>query len=474
MAGESTTMPRTNQAAVFQELRSKDPARWKELPAVLTGVKKAASPNADARKTNVSVPTVNHYPTGERKLPPEFIDPIAGHFFGWDGKVLSAPAKEFACKLREALEDDDAGEGDFWDKVDQFFRKLKIAKLTYLPFSGSKTDSVPPFIDFVLDRFQRFSAHGIEITERPDLGDLLNRITDKRRTVRAVVGVLSSSDRLTMLRTLLFPPRVGLNAVVLKDHEREIGRLRKMLLGREPFDPEVGPIALKHEVGYNHLCGLGVPKDQIRQVDELRPKAYAAKLAKLRGKGCPVAVADEVTCLSILGCVREQQESARLVFPLATRLSVRSQKPEHPGRTPELLGDKTELPEFMLSIAFNRGPADTPVFEYVRDAFWQLLQTDVELIANQYASLCFTLEEFAAARLPEDQTGREFVAREWAEYTLRLQDDFLDAYVDQCLPWKPILRRAIGIVAERRESAGRTAIGAAPVLARSPAMAGRA
>jgi hypothetical protein len=85
-----------------------------------------------------------------------------------------------------------------------------------------------------------------------------------------------------------------------------------------------------------------------------------------------LAVADEVTCLSIIGSVRELEESAMLVFPLATALSVQSQK--------------TELPEFMLSIMVNRDPADDPIFDYLRDALWQMLQTDVELLAGRRAS----------------------------------------------------------------------------------------
>lgn len=434
------------QAGLLRRLRSENATKWDQLPKLLSQVERTGPAGEKVNGRDVSVHTVNHYATGRNKLPEEFIAPIAGLFFGVaqradsSEQALTEAAKEFARKLKAALDEDESGEGDFWGKADHFLRQLKMAKLTYLPFCGSKTNGTPSFIDFVLDRFKRFSGHKISIMERSDLGKLLSRIADTRRSVNVGVGVLSSADRLTVLRTLLLPPRIGLNAVILSDDAGRIESLREMLLGRCSFDPGVAPVVLKHEVGYNHLFGLGVVEEQMKFVEQLRPEEYAARLVGLRGRRCPLAVADEVTCLSIIGSVKELEESAKLVFPLATALSVQSQK--------------TELPEFMLSIMVNRDPADDPIFDYLRDALWQMLQTDVELLAGEYASLCSALEEFAVRHLPEPY-GTNASAREWAEYTLRLQQGFIDLYVDQCLPWKPILVRAIEILEERRRLAGK-------------------
>jgi hypothetical protein len=180
-------------------------------------------------------------------------------------------------------------------------------------------------------------------------------------------------------------------------------------------------------------------------VDNLRPQEYAVKLLHIREQYakkswhsrergsvriCPLAVADEVTCIAMLKHLRAYKGEADLIFPLATGESVVSKK--------------TELPEFMFSILVNRD--EQRIYDYIRDAFWQILQTDVQLLAREYVRLFKRLEMFANECLPEKYEDRIKVSRKWAEYTLRLNAEFLDLYIDRDLPWKPILNRAIRIM----------------------------
>jgi hypothetical protein len=393
---------------------------------------------------------VTNWATGTHRIPPYFLDPIAGHFYGWLDKPLgrlTEEARQFATDLQNALQADADSAGDLWIKSDHFLRQLKIAKLEFPPFCGPGDGGVP-FIDFLVGRFQRFCGHKLELTQRADLGQVLGQMADTGRNVKVSFGVLSSLDRLTALRAILLPPRVGLNAVVLDGSSQDVTELQKALVTPGKLNPgKFIPVVLKHEVGYTHLVGLGVPHKVLEaySVDYLRPQEYARKLLRIReqyakrlihGRDradmriCPLAVADEVTCLAMLKYLRRDHATADMVFPLATGQSV--------------LTDKTELPEFMMSILVNR--EEERIFNYIRDAFWQILQTDVQLLTREYVGLYRSLEVFAGECLPEEYENRSNICREWAKYTLRLDPDFLELYTDRDLPWKPILNRAMKVL----------------------------
>src|SRR5262249_47853159 len=143
--------------------------------------------------------------------------------------------------------------------------------------------------------------------------------------------------------------------------------------------------------------------------------------SELKDMPIPFAVANEVTCLAILRELRtmaktEGDESGpekglfgELVFPLATATSVSD--------------SKTPLPEFMLGVMVGRD--NQAAFEYLQEALWHLLQTDVEFFSQAYCRLFRNLIRFASeCNGPKHATA-------WAEYTLRLSSSALDKYVDQ-------------------------------------------
>ena len=420
-----------HQALFLAKLHKSKLHVWKTLPSAIAKTKTTTSTNK-----LYTLRIINHWRAKQksRRIPDDCIEVVAAAYAdAEDEGTISVLAEELRREVKK-----DSHEGDFWVSADAFLASLRIIKPVFPPFTSPRRQSrnvrshgEQPFLDFLVNRLRGFSGHLIDVKEETDVTKTLEDLVNSRSAGRIGFGLLSSYERITLLDPLFMPMRDGLNGVYLiRDEEdpKHIETLRQLLLGTPAVSNErFLAFAAKHEVGWTHVNKLieekVLGKNNLVQFQDLTPQKYVEKMLRRSALGqreVRFAVADEVTCLSILRELKSQQVCGRLIFKLATAKSINAQKPE-----------------YLMSILIKRGQRD--IFDYVKDAMWMLLQGDVELIALEYVKLCRALIQFATL------AGEQEDAAEWAEYTLRLSPDYLKKYVDHNLPWRPILERAYSL-----------------------------
>jgi hypothetical protein len=428
-----------HQARYLHGLDESKPEVWHNIPELLEqrGIRTRTGKSYTIR-------IINHWktPGSSRRMPPECIPVVAAAYADQDSP--EEHAKEIEAALRREQDKDGGSRGDFWIKTDEALKGFRILKPIFPPFtsprrnnkSGRSHHSEEPFLDFCINRWAGFSGHRITVSEETDLSRMLETMVADRHATKIGFGLLSSMERIALLQPLHMPIRVGLNAVCILRGEQDKSRLpqiRDLLLGKQTdLGDAITIISAKHEVGWTHLQTLLQEKIVTRlqlapALQNISTSDYIQRLTRASESiSTKFAIADEITCLSILKDLRARKTPARLVFQLATSKSVEARKPE-----------------FLMSIMLKRGQRET--VEVLTDTLWMLLQGDVELLAEEYVKLSHKLCAFAIDAGADRET-----AEDWARYTLRLSPEYLQRYVDQHLPWKPILERAVQIIKDKR------------------------
>ena len=443
---------RPHQAAWLQRLHRDQKTIWQTIPDLLNDAG-LRTPH----EVEYTIKSINHWKakSSSRLIPKDAIPIVCSAYAAAKKGKAATLEKELHAEMAR-----DSYRGDFWRRADSLLKSFRIIKLVYPPFTWHRADFKPkpgldavPFFELWLSRLRDFSGHLITTENETEIGKILEDMIESRRTStrRIGFGLLSSIERLTLLEPLHTPIRVGINAVLAvscshskAEVEHAKRNIQQFLCGRPTSGdaPATTAVGAVHEVGCTHLMHMFEqklwPQLKIVRIPDLRPQEYVNKLTQ-RTDTLHFAVADEVTCLSVLREMASRKAHfddgmhGELVFSLANVHTVQQ--------------EKTPLPEYLMSVLFPREDAveercGSWGYRFLKDALWMMLQSDVELLGGQYAVLCNTLKAYAEDALPSD---RKAEAKPWAEYTLRLDRTALERYVDHQLPWHPILERAYEI-----------------------------
>lgn len=346
-------------------------------------------------------------------------------------KTVQAASKEEKAQRRGLSPDDQA---------DETLSHLNILVLTYPPFSTSDSFATPGFLNRALDKFLAYTPLKPDnVTSR--VGQILLHSQDDNAIG---LGILASIPRLSTLRFITTPIRIGINGVVLRGlPQGQEEKIRQALTNKNAgFLRISNPIVSRDEVAHAFLksrCGgaISLSESRITVIDDLGPEALADELLQTDDKDQrpKVVFVDEVSSIRVCSVVRKMSKgslSAKLLFPVATEEAA--------------MGAKAELPEFLLGLCFSRGFRSR---DYFVEALKLTLRTEVHVLAKYYLLLREELVMLLRVNyedLFEEPVSEELAGR-WADYMLRLDESYLKYYQDE-LPWEPIVRRAIE---ERRQ-----------------------
>ena len=363
---------------------------------------------------------------------------------------------DFAVRLHQAIQLDkehpNVSEGP-QNVFDHKMKGLHVTQLRYPPLVGPLESTTSKsrqqdrgFLDSFFNRFLLHTAAPC-MNQVEDLGDLLKNLVEDRpgrdkQSSQVGLGVMCTVDRLRSLFFFLTPIRIGLNAVVISESHRDVQVLRADLQGwlslEQPLPRNliVDVVAVKSGAEQTYLRGLRLSKGaELVTVDKLAVDAFVNGLLRDAKADLRIAITDEITCLRMIPKLRGLTNSADLLFPLASRSSVRE--------------IKRELPEYQLGICVNNQQEET--IEFLSQALSVFLQTEIETLSTEYAGLSAALENLAAESLSKaSPPPTTLEIREWCDYTLRLHPRFIRDFANASLHWQPILRRALERVRKQR------------------------
>jgi hypothetical protein len=273
------------------------------------------------------------------------------------------------------------------------------------------------------------------------------------------LGILSTPRLSLKLSFFNSPVSHRLNGVVLKSgmerlhgaqHLRDLLAQRASLARRTPLN-EMGPSPFFYPVVMNGEVGEAYVKHNLKIVDvveleSLQADGYRRALIAGEHEGhdnrVRIAVADEITCLSILRLLRGR---GRLIFPLV------------PDAT-----DRRALipPSFPLGIAVSRNERlphikNAALQTFVHEALAQHIQGNARSIAFSYLALRNRIRQLLDLAVPK---AREATRDEWIARTFRLRDP-LESWRFEPPHWRAVLQEAAlltGQVTEQFDRHSRT------------------
>ncbi len=369
-----------------------------------------------ATKLKVSADAIDSWRRGTRGIPEEKIRPLveALGFKNADGE-LTAEGQNLVQELEAAREQAEPAQS-WYEGVEEGALTLEVREAQYLGAGHFWGRIVSPFLDAACIKH----AAAKDKEDRPQNFDELQRAV-WAGNVHLALGILSTPRLSLKLYFFNSPITYRVNGVVLDDGVERLGgpqRVRDLLarraararvaaageLGRSRFYPvvmkgAVGEAYVKHNLKIPDVVGTG----------SLDPAGYCDRLMAKRRKGdnrVRIAVADEITCLSILKRMRGR---GRLIFPLVP------DEQDKPGLIP---------PSFPLGIAISRNERLAHVKTgalraFVDEALTQHIRGNATSIAFSYVALRNKMRQLAEKALPN---ARPEMLDEWTARTFRLGD----------------------------------------------------
>jgi GNAT superfamily N-acetyltransferase len=385
-------------------------------------------------KAGISPAGLANYKKGHRAVPEAKAGLMAKYLFAGDPKG----AGKFLRDLRQAAENEVTTHRSAGDRLAEG-QPLRIDVTDYPPFSKT--------VGTLVDHLCRLSALAKDSPpRRPDF-DMRQALW--LNEIDLAVGYFANLYRAVHVHFWPTTIKIGLGAVIHKEHEKNKWLIEKVLAGAKiESRSQFCPILVRREVGAIHcLETLQYAENEVELVkdmtaESLRAKAIAEKLKQVHRKSSKIAVAvmDEYTSFDVL---TELQGEGIPVLPLSSRLAAR----ESPRR---------ELPASFLSIGCSRKQSE--LRDVLEQALRLFLITEVESnslnLASLHAQLLGKVYEVAKKYYPEykpkgpdPESEREAAAKAfkaaygWCLYVLGLDFQSIENIPGSGLPWAPILKR---------------------------------
>jgi hypothetical protein len=423
-SGRTRTRATVEKQLLYPKLKDLFDRRWHDLvgPIGATNLKDVATKlQSEFRESNISS-RLRSYRYGARRPKPEEIEKVAGWFFNASWKRDASAHAHFSRELATAIGYGPQGlapsVAHYSLKDFRTRRPLRVGGVPYGAFcnpTGMLGAKDMGFVDGLFERFVRFSSLTVE-DERvapTDLAHAIERLATA--DLHLVLSILATADRLMDLEFFAFPIRIGLNAVILKCHEEHRSSVIKALSARidkrlrDHQKPNLVPVILPMEVGGIYVeKGLGWDHN-CKRVNKLVESQYCdMMLAADRDGDVGVAVADEVSCLKIMGYLDKNNIDASLVFDLSGSRNLRNQR----------------LPQYLLAIGAHVDAKE--LTRHIREAFQLYVDADEEAVIHDYLGLLGQLASDVRLIVRDDSK-----AVKWALHQLRLNAN--DYFPSNCI-----------------------------------------
>ena len=386
-------------------------------------------------KAGVSPAAFRNYRKGLRAVPAAKANVIATYFF--DGGIDAA--RKFVNDLKEAEKEGLAAHRSAADRLADG-RPLRIDVTDYPPFSKA----ISEFVDHLCRLSaltQETPVHGQDFDMRQALW---------HNEVDLAAGYFANLYRAVQVHFWPTTIKIGLGAVILKQHEKSKKLIEEVLAGyRIESRSLLRPVLVEREVGAIHcLQTLQYAENEVTFVkkmtaETLRAEGFAEALKQAQNefkREIAVAVVDEYTSFQILAALKGDGIP---VLPLSSRKAAR----ETPRR---------ELPASFLSIGCSRKQSE--LRDVMEQALYLFLATEVESNALKFASLHKQLlsevndivtryypdyrYEGSDPELKRKAAANAFrAAYGWVLYVLGLDHQSIENIPRRGLPWGPILKR---------------------------------
>jgi hypothetical protein len=389
-----------------------------------------------ANRLGLSADAVDSWRRGTRCIPEEKIVPLV-KALGFVDKQddLTPDGEDLVAELLAAREQVEI-KRTWQERVEEGGITLEVREADYLGAGRFWSRIVYPFLDAACIAH----APGQEEDRKLNFQQLQAKVW--AGNVHLALGILYTPRLSLKLSFFNSPVTYRLNGVILKAAvdrlhgpqrvrdllARRVSRARYRLTNEIRASRTFHPVVMRGEVGEAYVL-RNLKITDVIETESLDPAAYCdALLAKPRRQDGRVrmAVADEITCLSIL---RHLHGRGRLVFPLV---------PD--GR------DRRGLipPSFALGIATSRNERLPEVKSgalqvLVTEALAQHIYGNARSIAFSYVALRNRIRQLVDQAVPEVPVA---VRDEWTARTFRL-GDALESWRLEPPHWRAVLREAM-------------------------------